>query len=257
MALVKSTRKEWQKPPTSIYERNYGYGMNFYQPMIDYLDNKKVKEKVDYPHLPYTNERGLDKYSPRNVIKSYSQADLQRFTSEAQSKPLDEFSRLRINRDSKYSLQKTVSAAAVERVRVEAVVKKSKKKKSKSQKESTTTMHQYDYDPDADKQAEWALRKIKKFLRGKSAYAIEQMLLKESAANISDTSMNDRQSFQSSGTQRFRVHETSAHAKMMDSRMTEQLNRSFMEPLDNLRVDLKGFDRKTAINMESQRWKVV
>lgn len=258
--------KHWQKPQTAIYEHNYGYGMNFYQPMIDYIDNKKVKGKVEYPHLPYTNERGLEKYRPGNLIKSYTDADLQRFVDEEKFQTsrnkgdLDLASQV-INATkgaSKYSLQKTVSAAAVQKVRVEAVMKKTKKRKSKKSEttEETDIMPYgcYDYDPESDRQAELALKKIKKYMRGKSAYAIEQALLKESNKNINENilqDMNYSHNIQTKGQQSFKVRR--AHVELMDSRMTDQLNQSFTEPLNNLRGELQGLDRKTAINMESQR----
>lgn len=263
-------RKEWQKPQTVIYEQNYGYGMNFYQPMIDYIDNKKVKDKVEYPHLPYTNERGLEKYRSGNVIKSYTDADLQRFVNEEQFRTLknkgnEDLASQVLNStkgSSKYSLQKTISASAVQKVRVEAVVKRNKKRKSKkSETTSETDIMPYgchDFDPESDKEAEWALKRIKKYLRGKSAYAIEQLLLRESNKNINENILQDMSSgtnmntsFETSGRQSTKVHKT--HMELMSSRMADQLNQSFTEPLDHLRGELKGFDRKTANNMQSQR----
>jgi len=34
-----------QRPLTHLYEDNYGYAFNFYQPMIEYLDIKDKKLK--------------------------------------------------------------------------------------------------------------------------------------------------------------------------------------------------------------------
>nr|CAD7454271.1 unnamed protein product [Timema tahoe] len=59
---AEAASKGWQKPPTRLYEDNYGFGINFYQPMIDYLDAKEEKRTPkEYPHLPWSNERGLER----------------------------------------------------------------------------------------------------------------------------------------------------------------------------------------------------
>uniref|UniRef100_A0A8D8VFI9 Paramyosin, short form n=1 Tax=Cacopsylla melanoneura TaxID=428564 RepID=A0A8D8VFI9_9HEMI len=79
------TLKEyWHRPVTKFYSDNYGYAVNFYQPMIDYLDDKSANREL--PHLPFVNERGLTKYRPSKTIKHYSTQDLDNFANEAQSK---------------------------------------------------------------------------------------------------------------------------------------------------------------------------
>lgn len=60
------------RPYSKIYEYTYGYSMNYYQPMIDYLDKRDDGEKNQIPHLPWTNERYIQEYYPRNKIESYN-----------------------------------------------------------------------------------------------------------------------------------------------------------------------------------------
>lgn len=256
MSLVKSSSRQWQKPSTSIYEHTYGYGMNYYQPMIEYLDSKKIKDrKVEYPHLPYTNERGLDKYSPRKLIRSYTEADLHELSRQATDKAAEDLRNLKIHKQSGYSLQKTVSSAAVQQVRVEAVVKKTKKRKQKKvAEEQMSRVKEFDYDPDIDKQAEWSLKKIKRYLQGKSANAIEQVLLRDSEHNMNkQKAAEEMGSFHGGHSSMSMQYNTRVHSKMMDARMTQQLNESFTEPLDNLQKELKGFNRKNTVLMENQR----
>jgi hypothetical protein len=62
------------RPYTKIYEYTYGYSMNYYQPMIDYLDERDDgKQQQQLPHLPWTNERYIQEYYPRNKIESYDE----------------------------------------------------------------------------------------------------------------------------------------------------------------------------------------
>lgn len=77
-------KEHWNRPVTKFYSDNYGYAVNFYQPMIDYLDDKSANK--EFPHLPYVNERGLSKYRPSNKIKHYSTQDLDNFALESEFK---------------------------------------------------------------------------------------------------------------------------------------------------------------------------
>lgn len=77
-------KEHWKRPVTKFYSDNYGYAVNFYQPMIDYLDDKSADK--EFPHLPYVNERGLSKYRPSNAIKHYTTQDLDNFALEAEFK---------------------------------------------------------------------------------------------------------------------------------------------------------------------------
>lgn len=68
--------------PTATFGDNYGYTINFYQPMIDYLDAKRRGEHPSYPHLPLNNERCLPAYSSRKPIETYSRTDLRALSTE-------------------------------------------------------------------------------------------------------------------------------------------------------------------------------
>ena len=62
-----TTVRRLPKLPTSssTYEDNFNFGFSFYQPMIEYLDKKLSglqMTKEDLPHLPYLNERGLQRH---------------------------------------------------------------------------------------------------------------------------------------------------------------------------------------------------
>ncbi|XP_052128333.1 paramyosin, short form [Frankliniella occidentalis] len=76
----------WQKPATKYYDNNYSFGMNFYQPMIDWLDDRdRGLRPRPPPHLPWLNERGLKKYDPsQQGIKTYSAGRAEQLAVEAQ-----------------------------------------------------------------------------------------------------------------------------------------------------------------------------
>ena len=46
--------------PSNIYDKNYGFGINYYQPMIDYIDRKENGESdAPKPELPWSDARGV------------------------------------------------------------------------------------------------------------------------------------------------------------------------------------------------------
>ncbi|XP_034232390.1 paramyosin, short form-like isoform X1 [Thrips palmi] len=76
----------WQKPATKYYDNNYSFGMNFYQPMIDWLDDRdRGLRPRPPPHLPWLNERGLKQYDPsQQGIKTYSKERARQLAVDAQ-----------------------------------------------------------------------------------------------------------------------------------------------------------------------------
>jgi hypothetical protein len=73
--------QRWHKTPLA-YDSNYGYTMNYYQPMIDYLDAKDSGRKPPLPHLPSMEERGFSDYRANNPVHTYSRRDLQSFAAD-------------------------------------------------------------------------------------------------------------------------------------------------------------------------------
>lgn len=73
--------QRWHKSPLA-YDSNYGYTMNYYQPMIDYLDAKDSGRKPPLPHLPSTEERAFPDYRANNPVHTYSRSDLQSFAAD-------------------------------------------------------------------------------------------------------------------------------------------------------------------------------
>jgi len=72
----------WKKPGFKIYADNFGFGVNGYQCMIDYLDEKDIygknprSEKV---RLPLLEDRCLDSYSSKKPFKFYDNTDIDNY----------------------------------------------------------------------------------------------------------------------------------------------------------------------------------
>uniref|UniRef100_A0A182M0M7 Paramyosin n=1 Tax=Anopheles culicifacies TaxID=139723 RepID=A0A182M0M7_9DIPT len=76
--------------PTQIYQNNYGHAMHYYQPMIDYLDAKSANAEPSplpdprCPYLPYTEERGLNRYHTGYFhFRPYSDREVVRLSEAA------------------------------------------------------------------------------------------------------------------------------------------------------------------------------
>ena len=69
----------WKKPPSKVYADNFGFGVNGYQCMIDYLDEKDHlgrKPNNGKVHLPLLEERCLDSYISKKPFKFYENEDI-------------------------------------------------------------------------------------------------------------------------------------------------------------------------------------
>lgn len=106
----------WQKPATKYYDNNYSFGMNFYQPMIDWLDDRDRGLRTPNPHLPWLNERGLKKYDPsQQTIKTYSKERARQLAVEAQLRAQQSLREVKegpiLHARSPFSLAKQVEVA--------------------------------------------------------------------------------------------------------------------------------------------------
>lgn len=233
-------RFKWERPHPSCYKYNYGVGINFYQPMMDYIDGKDKGMQGSYPHLPWTDELGLSQYDPRTPIRSYSAEDLTKISRRTAARAQASLRDFKTTSKSSFQLNQSVSAASLTR-QVQTEDKKKRKILQQIDKVKSRLMaDDIDYDADADKRAEYSLKAIKRHLKGKSADGIAQQLLSESRRNIAETLDLDLQ-------QRFsRTAHTRAHTRVITERMQKELEDSFVQPLEALSAELRGFDKRTA-----------
>lgn len=194
MAPVKVPTFKWNKPPTAVYENNYGYGINFYQPMIDYMNAKEQGIPVKPPHLPWNNERALDKYRFDRPIKTYTEEEVHRISHDIADQAKRDLNTFKITKRSPFSVIATASAANVTKhVGTESVTTKAKKKKVDREKikaeRQKKRLEEIErelelYEKEVNVGAE--LRGKAMMYRGKSAGAIAQVLLDESRRNVAE-----------------------------------------------------------------------
>lgn len=186
-------RNKWTKPPTAIYENNYGYGINFYQPMIDYISAKKGGSQVEPPHLPWNNERGLEKYRFDKPVKTYSEGDVLKLSQEVSERAKRDLNTFNVGRRTPFTVVQTAAAANLTKhVGVKSVSVKTRKKKIEKENVRIERHSRRDeleksldlYNAQLNVGAE--LKGKAKVYRGKSAKAIAQTLLEETRNNVAD-----------------------------------------------------------------------
>ncbi|XP_063374116.1 paramyosin, short form-like [Cydia amplana] len=194
MPPVKVATYKWNRPPTAVYEDNYGYGINFYQPMIDYISDKEHGVASKPPHLPWNNERGLEKYRFDKPVQPYSSEDVSRLSKEISEQAKRDLNKFDISKRAPFTCVATAAAANVTKhVGVESVSVKAKKTKVNREKfkaeRQKQRMEEIEkelelYDKQKNVGAELKGKAL--MYRGKSAKSIAQTLLDESRQNVAN-----------------------------------------------------------------------
>lgn len=221
--------------------------MNFYQPMVDFIDDKQRGRKVPLPHLPWSDE-----FDPMKSLHNYSDEDLARVSRKTEASAKEKLRDFRSHAKSGFILSQSVSAATItEKVRTTETRKK--KQLIRDIKKLKSLMSE-EHKPRGSRDAEEETMTTTKFFRGRSAKAIEQQLLTESRKVISEGIDEDIRR-QHLGVKGVKVH--TAHIKLMDEKMEKELEDSFVIPLENLSHDLKSFDHRTSAFLLNKRWRIM
>lgn len=206
-------------PHPKIYDYTYGYSMNYYQPMIDYLDARDAAAKANadrpqLPHLPWTNERYIKEYDPKNPIKLYNaekvDSDAKKYQASAQ-KNINNFDVKRSyfgsipTSDATHLVRKLPQHSALE-----AVYKKDIGQIIRDVE--NLEMDAYYRYKDGERRMLEEEREnfpadLKRALKGKSANQIKYILLNDSARKIRENSEQDaavtfRQCYATTGARR-------------------------------------------------------
>ncbi|KAK1128221.1 hypothetical protein K0M31_002692 [Melipona bicolor] len=111
----------WKHWPTHIYDKNYSYGINFYQPMLEYIDRegRSFSLPSDYrshrselPELPWSDGRALWENRP---VETYRRHELIKRALDAEDEARDHLSHFKIANRSNFSLSKLSEASHVTR----------------------------------------------------------------------------------------------------------------------------------------------
>ncbi|KAJ8980802.1 hypothetical protein NQ317_016169 [Molorchus minor] len=198
---------------------------------------QKIKVEKRISHLSWTNELGFDQYDPLK-IKSYSHEDLSRISRKTEASIKAKLRDFKSTASSSFVLSKSVSAASITQKKKEDHPKRPEKFKDKNVRRTGRLPNE------KDREIEEELRASQKYLRGKSAKAIERQLLSESKRTIAKNIEKDVTESQMQQLCRS-SYKIRRHVVTMDDRMQNQLEESFTEPLDTLSAELKCFDRRS------------
>uniref|UniRef100_A0A182Q6Q2 Myosin tail domain-containing protein n=1 Tax=Anopheles farauti TaxID=69004 RepID=A0A182Q6Q2_9DIPT len=179
-----------------IYQNNYGHAMHYYQPMIDYLDTKSASSEPAplpdprCPYLPYSEERGLNRYHTGYFhFRPYSNGEVVRLSEVAvdtAERYLPDY-RFDIKR-SVLSVTATADAARLRKhVPADSVIERYQRKVAERNAQDTadarrtrmalTKRTQFYGDL---KSSDELSPQLKKAIKGKSADQIKNILLNES-----------------------------------------------------------------------------
>lgn len=243
--------------PTSIYENNYAYTINFYQPMIDYLDEKQKYGKSEYPHLPWWNELALKKYSAHKSVQRYYTSDeASRYAKELASNAKEREYNLEdykvIRRQSPLAVTKSAVGARIEKHLHQQSIEENYLRKYR---ERETKRQQQNIMEDIERiKAKYNTKNVeissglKSAIRGKTASQITAAILSESNKNIKNIK-NEEQMFiderKSRGVSESRIICRKMKIDICDDKMLDHLDSSMTTSLGDVKHQLHGFNRRT------------
>ena len=176
--------------PTQIYSDNYGYSMQYYQPMIDYLNKKRDGMKPNkLPYLPLTAERGMSNFSTREYsVKKYTPEDIIILAQESEQKAKKLLPDYRSNiKRSAFSVVSTVDASRLtkhltkesieDRYRAKAARRTLNNQKFEDEMARATIKQTQFFDELKNNELS---TELKKAIKGKSALQIRDILLADS-----------------------------------------------------------------------------
>lgn len=255
-------------PTTSIYSDNYGYTINFYQPMIDYLDAKQRGTDTQYPHLPWTYERGLKKYWPCKTVTTYTLNDIDKYSGAvAESAKIREknFEDYKIIKRSPLAVTKSAIGARLghrlgrskyetveERTIRKLEVQANERYLNKVMDDIELIKMRFNTHKDVD-----ISPGLKSAIRGKTANQISAALLAESEKNIKvsrnqeDLLITQAKQSSSSSVQcqqigRAKVTKRSTHFELIDDRLIDNLDHNVCSSLCDVKRQLQSFNQRTS-----------
>lgn len=262
MASMQQITKR-RPPTTSIYSDNYGYTFNAYQPMIEYLDAKQQGSNPQYPHLPWSNERGLKKYWPCKPVPTYTTKDIEKYSKEVVTNAKNRernFEDFKIIKRSPLAVTKSAIGARINhrlgRSKYETVEERTIRNLEEQASERHLSKIMDDIENikarfNAHKDLEISTG-LKNAIRGKTASQISAALLAESEKNIK-VSRNQEDFLisqaQQSSTQSFgraKVTKRSTHIEFVDDRLIDNLDQKVCSSLCDVKRQLQSFNQRSS-----------
>ncbi|XP_017797515.1 PREDICTED: paramyosin, short form-like [Habropoda laboriosa] len=268
----------WKHWPTYIYDRNYSYGINFYQPMLEYIDRQGRSNSLaseyrrlrisEPPELPWTDGRLLWEDKP---VEPYSRRELIKRAVDAEDEARDHLSHFKIANRSDFSLSKTAQASHVTREVFPRSFEENRLKplpllvKSAYARKEAEQIHREIANINMQ-----SLKDIQnmseiqsafdhgKSLRGKSAKAIEFHLRAEALKNLSKSQeLADIRKYQRENASCVNtVWDNREHLRLMEERTRNLLDEdAITAPLNSLSRELRGFEEKSSNYFLDKRYR--
>lgn len=260
MARYMQPKYHRDRAPSTIYEDNYGYTINFYQPMIDYLDDKQRGISSKYPHLPWENERALKKYWPSNTVRGYSNQEITKYSKEVydhariRERELEDYKV--IKRVSPLSVTKSASGARITKhIHLpsieEKIIRKQEdrareRKIAKIMADCERIKNRINFEHNSDQTIS---QELKRSIRGKTAGQITAALLSESNKNIK-TAKNEEEmaiskmTSQMRGSSDARIVRRTTNIELIDDKCIDHLDTSMSSSLHDVKKQLAGFNQR-------------
>lgn len=268
MQQIVSRRRE-RPPTTTIYEDNYGYTINFYQPMIDYLDAKQQGTNPQYPHLPWSNERGLKKYWPCNTVPKYTTKDVQKYSTEVKEHAKNrerDFEDYKIIKRTPLAVTKSAVGARLERRLGKSKYDSVEERTIRKLEEQANERHLAKIMDDIDNiKARFNAHKdleissgLKSSIRGKSASQITAALLAESEKNIKVARNQEDILITQARQQTFgnaKITKRTTRVELIDDRLIDNLDRSVCSSLCDVKRQLQTFNQRSSDFYLDSRWR--
>lgn len=260
-------------PHSKIYDYTYGYSFGYYQPMIDYLDRRdsaddSEKSKLQLPHLPWTNERYIKEYDPKNPIKLYNPKEARKIAEKSQAGALKNINNFDVKRsyfgaiptaDATHLLRNLPKQSALE-----AVYRKDVGKIIQDVKDLEMDAY-YRYKEGErrlleDERENFPIE-LKRALKGKSANQIRNILLADSNKKIQDATENDarifRQCYAMAQTKRAARSLSETRPRTYDSsNVMTTVNQNVSNTLANVKKELNSFTNQTEAYLNDTRYRL-
>ncbi|XP_046141282.1 paramyosin, short form-like isoform X1 [Osmia bicornis bicornis] len=260
---------KWKHWPTYIYDKNYSCGVNYYQPMLDYIErqgrsNYRSSRMSEPPELPWSDGRVLWEDKP---VEPYSRHELIRRAIDAEDEARDHLSHFKIANRSDFSLSKTAQASHVTREvfprKLEEVRLRSlpllvqsavvRNRARQIQRDMANIEFQSLKDIQNMSEVQDALDHGRS-LRGKSAKAIEFHLRAEALKNLTRSQeLADIRKYQRENMSV--LWDGRDHLRLMEQRTRNLIDEDKLTaPLNNLSRELRGYEEKSSNYFLNKRY---
>ena len=256
-------------PHSRIWDYTYGYAMNYYQPMIDYLEKRdssdsETRENLQLPHLPWTNERYIKEYDPKKPIKLYNAQEVLEIAKKSQEAALKNINNFDV-KNSYFSAIPTADATKLLRKlpkqsALEAIYKKDVKKIIEDIKE--LEMDAYFRYKEGERRLLEENREnfpveLKRAIKGKSANQIRNILLADSMKTIQKSSDHDALIFRQcyATTRAKRAGRSLSETRLRDYERIDDIPH-VSTTLENVKKELNSFTDKTEKFLNDTRYRL-